>query len=69
MASTTTVPAYDTMLWPTLEALKTLRGSGTNQEIIDKLSEIAGYTHEQLSILHGSGPHSETAYRSAWART
>jgi len=57
------------MLWPTIEALKALGGSGTNQEIVDKLAEFAGYTEEQLSVLHGSGPATEVAYRAAWART
>ncbi len=73
MASTRTtgvaVPTYDSMLWPTLEALKQLGGSGTNQEIVEKLSRIAGYSEEQQNVLHGSGPETEIAYRAAWART
>jgi restriction system protein len=63
------IPAYHQMLWPTLQALKALGDSGSNQEIEDKAIEIAGYTEPQLSVLHGGGPQTEIRYRMAWART
>jgi restriction system protein len=65
----TPIPAYDKMLWPTLQAIKSLGDSGSNQEIEDKAIEIAGYTEEQLGVLHGEGPKTEIRYRMAWART
>ncbi len=63
------VPSYDKMMWPTLQALIQLGGSGTIQEIMDKVIEIARYTEVQQAILHGDGPQTEIAYRLAWART
>jgi restriction system protein len=73
MASSTTallpMPTYDKMLWPTLQALVSLGGSGTIQEISDEVIKIAGYTEGQQSIIHGKGPQTEILYRLAWART
>jgi restriction system protein len=63
------VPPYDKMLWPTLQAIKELGNSGSNQEIEDKAIEIAEYTDAQLGALHGEGPQTEIRYRMAWART
>ncbi|MDP9368899.1 MAG: winged helix-turn-helix domain-containing protein, partial [Chloroflexota bacterium] len=63
------IPSYDKMLWPTLQAIKSLGNSGSNQEIEDKAIEIAGYTENQLNALHGDGPQTEIRYRMAWART
>src|SRR5690242_6971157 len=54
---------------PILEALKTLGGSGTVQEIAEKVIELKGFTDEQQAIMHGGGRQSEVAYRLAWART
>jgi restriction system protein len=63
------IPPYDKMLWPTLQAIKDLGNSGSNQEIEDRAIEIAGYSDEQLGVLHGDGPQTEIRYRMAWART
>jgi restriction system protein len=63
------VPTYDEMLWPTLQAIIEMGGSATIQEITDKVVQIAGYTDEQLSVLHRGGPKTEIAYRLAWSRT
>lgn len=63
------VPRFDQMLWPTLQALKALGGSGSNQEIEDKAIEVAGYSETQLSVLHNDGPNIEIRYRMAWARS
>jgi len=57
------------MLWPTLQALKALGDSGSNQEIEDKAIEIAGYSEDQQKVVHGNGPQTEIRYRMAWART
>lgn len=63
------VPAYHEMLWPTLHALKQLGGSGTIQEIMGRVVEIAGYTEAQQGVLHGEGPGTEIGYRLHWARS
>ena len=65
--STASIPPYHQMLWPTLQALKALGNSGSISEIADKAIEIAGYTEEQLGVLHGDGPQTEIHYRLAWA--
>lgn len=63
------VPAYHEMLWPTLEALKQMGGSGTNQEIMDTVIEIEGYSEAQQRVIHGRGPGTEIGYRLHRART
>jgi len=50
------IPPYDLMLWPTLQAIKILGDSGSNQEIEDRAIEVAQYSEDQLSVLHGEGP-------------
>lgn len=57
------------LLWPTLQALRQLGGSGTIGEITQVASEIEGFTDEQQAVIHGSGPRTELEYRLAWART
>lgn len=63
------IPKWNQMFRPTIEALRTLGGSGTIQEINEKAIELEGYTDEQLAVLHGDGEKSEIEYRLAWART
>jgi restriction system protein len=63
------VPSFQDLLWPTLEALKALGGSGSIREIDDKLTEIAGISDSQRQVLHGDGPQSEVSYRAAWTRS
>lgn len=63
------IPPYDKMLWPTLQAIIALGDSGSNQEIEDKAIELAEYSEDQLSVLHGNGPRTEVRYRLAWARS
>jgi restriction system protein len=63
------IPPYHQMLWPTLQALKQLGDSGSNSEIEDLTIDIAEYTPEQQSVIHGDGSTTEIRYRMAWART
>lgn len=64
------VPTHDKMMIPTLEALKILGGSGTIDEINEKVYEIAGYDEELLEIPQNeNGIQSKVEYRLAWART
>jgi len=68
-ASQSIVPSYDKLLWPTLQALKSLGDSASIAEIEDKVIEISGLSEEQLQERHGDGPQTEVQYRLAWART
>jgi len=65
------VPTFDTLMNPVIQALKSLGGSGTIEEINDKASEIAGLSDEQLEVLHNpeKGGQTEVEYRLAWTRT
>ncbi|NJN99985.1 MAG: restriction endonuclease [Anaerolineales bacterium] len=65
------LPTFDKLMNPVIQALKQLGGSGTVEEINNKVTEIAGLSDEQLEILHDpdKGSQTEVEYRLAWART
>lgn len=53
---------------PTVKALRTLGGSGSINEIVQKVLELEGFTEEQQAVSHGDGPQSQIEYWLAWAR-
>lgn len=64
------IPTYDKMLIPTLEALKQLGGSGSIDEINEKVYELEKYDTETLETPHDeNGVQTKVEYRLAWART
>ncbi|WP_035857437.1 restriction endonuclease [Crocosphaera subtropica] len=63
------LPTYDSMILPTLEALQTLGGSGTNEEIYEKVVQLLNIPDDILEISHGSTSQSEVEYRLSWSRT
>ena len=65
------VPTFERMMNPVIQALKDLGGSGTIEEINRTDSEIAGFSDEQLEVLHDpeKGGQTEVESRMAWART
>lgn len=65
------IPTYDRMMNPLIQALNELGGSGTIEEIDDKVAEIMNLSDEQLEILHDPerGGKTEVSYRLAWTRT
>ncbi|MFQ5400140.1 MAG: restriction endonuclease [Anaerolineae bacterium] len=65
------VPTFDAMMNPVIEALRSLGGSGTIEEINNKTTEILGLSDEQLELLHDpeKGSQTEVEYRLAWTRT
>jgi restriction system protein len=67
----TTLPTYDDLMNPLLEALRKLGGSGSIEEIYAKTVEITGLPEEVLAQLHDPEKSSQTevGYRLAWART
>lgn len=70
MTSKNTVPKYGELAAVTFSALKTLGGSGKNDEINEKSAEILALPDEILEIPHlDSSSLSEVNYRLAWART
>lgn len=63
-------PTFDEMMNPLLDALNELGGSGTIDEINNKVFEIMEITESILDIPHGEERGiSEVEYRLAWTRT
>ena len=65
------LPSFDELIIPTVKALKVLGGSGSIEEINNKVYEVAKISDEILQIPHGDedGTTSEIDYRLAWSRT
>jgi restriction system protein len=57
------------MLLPTVQALQSLGGSGTTEEIYEKVVQLLNVPDQVLETLHGSTSQSEVEYRLAWSRT
>ena len=68
-ATAVQLPTWKDLLWPTLQAIKELGGSGTIQEIESKVAPLLQLTEDRQAVLHKDGPHTEVNYRLAWART
>lgn len=64
-----TVPKFDELIDPTLQALKRLGGSGSIDEIVLEIVKVLGLSQEVTEIPHGTSGRTELEYRSAWART
>ena len=66
-----TLPTFDELMNPLLQALRLLGGSGSVEEIYTKTVEIVGLSEEILAQLHAPEKSSQTevGYRLAWART
>lgn len=65
------LPSFDQLMNPLLRALRALGGSGSVQEIYDKLVELEQIPDDILSQPHDpdKSDQTEVAYRLAWART
>ncbi len=64
------IPSYHSLFNPVLKALKKLGGSGTIEEINQKVIENENIPDEISSIPHGDNSSlSEVEYRMAWSRT
>ncbi len=64
------MPSVRELYWPTIRALGDLGGSGTIQEIVERVIENEGYDEETQAVPHGTGgARTELEYRLAWART
>ncbi|MBZ6078156.1 restriction endonuclease [Microvirga sp. WGZ8] len=63
------LPKFDALMMPTIEALKTLGGSASNEELADAIAEKLGLTDAQRAVLSKNKSTPEFEYRLAWART
>ena len=67
--SASSVPTFDSMLIPTIQALQVLGGSGTIEEIYEQVIQLLNLPDQVLEITHGNTSQSEVEYRLAWSRT
>ena len=67
--SASSVPTFDSMLIPTIQALQVLGGSGTIEEIYEQVIQLLNLPDQALEITHGNTSQSEVEYRLAWSRT
>jgi restriction system protein len=68
--SNNSLPTYETMMNPTLQALKELGGSATIKELYGKVVEIMNIPDEHLEVVHKEGgSQTEIEYRLAWTRS
>ncbi|MFZ2620782.1 MAG: restriction endonuclease [Alphaproteobacteria bacterium] len=63
------LPTFRDLLFPTLEALRSLGGSASRQEIIQATIEREKFTQEQLDVLLPSGAMSKIVHRIGWVVT
>jgi restriction system protein len=65
------LPPYDQLFNPLLKAINALGGSGSNEEIYDKVVELERYPEEISTLLHDPEKSNQTqlGYRLAWARS
>src|ERR1700739_293273 len=63
------VPSSDELMWPTLEALKAMGGSGTNEELLAKVIEVAKIPPEVQAVQHTDHRQTKLNYNLAWAKT
>jgi len=63
------MPTYDRMMWPTLQALKAIGGSASNQELLTKVTQIMLLSEEIQNFPHNDGSGTEVEYRLSWARS
>jgi len=65
------MPTFDSLMNPLLEGLFALGGSGSIDEIYEKVLELEKIDEEISSVPHSPGKSNQTevAYRLAWART
>jgi restriction system protein len=64
------MPTFDSMMKPTVQAIKEHGGSATTDEIYGKVVELLQLSDDLLAISHTDDSSvSEIAYRLAWSRT
>jgi restriction system protein len=66
---TASVPSFDELMRPTLEALKAMGGSGTNEELLAKVIEVANIPPDVQAVQHIDHRQTKLNYNLAWAKT
>src|SRR6266851_7917558 len=68
-AGTASVPSFDELMWPALDALKAMGGSGTNEELLAKVIEVANIPPDVQAVQHTDHRQTKLNYNLAWAKT
>ena len=63
------IKRHDSFYDSIVESLKLLGGSGTNQEILEKVIQLTELSDEQIEVLHVGGPRTTVDYQIGWAKT
>lgn len=63
------LPKREFFFKPVLQAIQELGGSGTNEEINNKVIEILKISDDLLAMTHKNTNQSEFEYQMAWVRT
>ena len=66
---TATVPTFDALLWPTLQALKAMDGSGSNEELLSKVMKVSKVPPAIQAVRHTDHRQTKLNYNLAWAKT
>ena len=64
-----TIPTFDELMAPSIQALKRLGGSASIDELVTEIIELLGLPQEVVDEPHGTTTKTELEYRSAWTRT
>lgn len=67
--SAANVPAYTKMMWPVIQALKQLGGSGGVDELLSEVTDVMSLSTEVQNVPHGDGRQSKVDYNMRWAMT
>lgn len=63
------VPKFDELMDPSVQALKSLGGSASIDELVPEIVWLLGLSQEVADVPHGTTGRTELEYRAAWART
>ena len=63
------VPKFDELMDPSVQALKSLGGSASIDELVPEIVRLLGLSQEVADVPHGTTGRTELEYRAAWART
>ena len=66
---TAILPKYDDLMFPTLKVIQALGGSGSIEEIQEKLIETEGFTEGQMSVTYPKSGAVVLPDRMSWARS
>lgn len=62
-------PTYETLMEPTIVAIRELGGSGTIREIVLKIIENSRFPDAYINVMQPNQPYTMLEYRASWART